>query len=296
MATSTAVKTVTVDSGVEVFYREAHPASAKDIGALPVLLLLHGFPSSSFQYRNLIPRLATKYRVIAPDFPGYGFTVVPEARKYEYTFVSLANTTAAFVDALGIKKFGMYVFDYGAPTGFRLALQRPDAVTAIISQNGNAYEDGFGEQFWAPIKAVWADPSAANLQKLAGLSSFETTKFQYVDGAPNASVIPPETFNLDYYLMTRPGNGEVQLKYIIDYKTNVPLYPRFHEYFRERRPPILAIWGKNDTIFVPPGADAFKRDQPDAVVKFVDGGHFALESALDEIASEILAFLAKNGI
>ncbi|KAI0670781.1 alpha/beta hydrolase fold protein [Trametes maxima] len=296
MAAPTQVKTVSVDDGIDVFYREAFPASAKDSDALPVVLLLHGFPSSSFQYRNLIPRLAEKYRVIAPDLPGYGFTVVPESRKYEYSFASLTKTTAAFLDALKIQKFAVYVFDYGAPTAFRLALQRPDAITAIITQNGNAYDEGLGEAFWAGLKKAWEDPSPENLKPLETLVAFETTKFQYLDGAPNPSAIPPETYNLDYYLMTRPGNAAIQLAIALDYKTNVALYPEFHAYFRTRRPPTLAVWGKHDKIFVPAGAEAFKRDNPNAVVKFVDGGHFALESALEDISEEILSFLTRVGI
>ncbi|KAH9891687.1 alpha/beta hydrolase fold protein [Cubamyces lactineus] len=296
MAAPTQVKTVTVDDGIELFYREAFPASAKDPSILPVVLLLHGFPSSSFQYRNLIQRLAVKYRVLAPDFPGYGFTVVPAARKYEYTFASLTKTTIAFLDALKVAKFAVYVFDYGAPTGFRIALERPDAITAIITQNGNAYVEGLGQPFWSGPQKAWADPSPENIKALAYLIEFDTTKWQYVNGAPDPSVIPPETYHLDYYLMTRPGNGDIQVGYLLDYKTNIPLYPQFQEFFRTRRPPTLAVWGKHDQIFVPPGAEAYKRDNPDAIVKLLDAGHFALETSLDEISSDILAFLEKNGI
>ncbi|TBU62350.1 alpha/beta-hydrolase [Dichomitus squalens] len=298
MAAPTQVKTVTVDGGVEVFYREAVPASASaaDPSALPVVLLLHGFPASSFQYRNLIPVLAARYRVLAPDLPGYGFTAIPAARAYEYTFAALADTVAAFLDALAITEFAVYVFDYGAPTAFRLALQRPKAIKAIVSQNGNAYEDGFGEDFWAPVKKAWADPSEENLAALEKVTSLEVTKWQYTNGAPDPSAVPPETYHLDYYLMTRPGNAAIQLKLLLDYGTNVRLYPEFHKYFREHQPPVLAVWGKNDAIFVPPGAEAFKRDNANVTVKLVDAGHFALESALEEIDKEILNFFEKHGI
>ncbi|KAI0349470.1 alpha/beta hydrolase fold protein [Trametes cingulata] len=296
MAASTQVKSITVDDGIDVLYREALPVSTQDPSTLPVVLLLHGFPSSSFQYRNLIPRLATRYRVIAPDLPGYGFTVVSASREYEYTFASLAETVAAFLDALKIEKFAVYAFDYGAPTIFRIALQRPHAITALITQNRNAYIEGMGEEFWAPLKKAWADPTPENLQALEPLVSFETTKSQYTTGSPDPSAIPPETYHLDYFLMTRPGNADVQVSLALDYKNNVALYPEFHKYFREYRPPTLAAWGKNDEIFVPAGAEAFKRDNPNAIVKFVDAGHFALETALDEVAAEFLAFLDQVGL
>ncbi|KAH9854725.1 hydrolase [Lenzites betulinus] len=296
MAAPTQIKTVIVDNGVEIFYREAVPASTQAVNALPVILLLHGFPSSSFQYRNLIPRLAEKYRVVAPDLPGFGFTVVPEARKYECTFASIANTTAAFLDALKITKFVVYAFDYGAPTAFRTALQRPEAIMAIISQNGNAYEEGLGASHWATSRAVWADPTPERVKALEARLTFDARKGQYVNGSPDPSVIPPETYHLDYYLITRPGNKEIQLSYFVDYGTNVALYPQFQEYFRTYRPPTLAVWGKNDPSFIPAGAEAFKKDNPDAIVKFVDAGHFALETSLEEITQEILSFLVGIGI
>ncbi|CAL1713311.1 unnamed protein product [Somion occarium] len=279
-------KTVTVDEGVEVFYREAGLSSA------PNILLLHGFPSSSFQFRNLIPLLATKYHVVAPDLPGFGFTVVPEARKYAYTFDSFAKTIGAFVDALKLEKYAIYIFDYGAPTGLRLMLDRPGSVTAIISQNGNAYMIGLGD-FWESVQAYWEDPEG-HRENLRNLLTLESTKWQYVSGAPNPESIAPETYHLDYYLMTRPGNAHIQLDLILDYKTNVVLYPTFHKYFRQHKPPTLAIWGKNDQIFVPAGAEAYKKDLPDVQVKLLDTGHFALETHLEEIASEILAFLEKH--
>ncbi|EIW59224.1 alpha/beta hydrolase fold protein [Trametes versicolor FP-101664 SS1] len=296
MAAPTQVKTITVDNGIDVFYREAVPVSSQDPSALPVVLLLHGFPSSSFQYRDLIPRLAHKYRVIAPDLPGYGFTVVPEARKYEYTFASITTTIISFLDALKIAKFAVYVFDYGAPTAFRLALQRPEAITALITQNGNAYVEGLGASFWAPLQDAWANPTPEKVKALYAFLDLATTKSQYVTGSPDPSVIPPEVYYLDYYLMTRPGNADIQVGLFLDYKNNVALYPEFHKYFRTHRPPTLAVWGKNDQIFVPAGAEAFKKDLPDAVIKFVDAGHFALETALDKISGEILTFLARVGI
>ncbi|KAJ3523134.1 hypothetical protein NM688_g8776 [Phlebia brevispora] len=284
----THVKTVKAD-GVEVFYREAGPANASTI------LLLHGFPSSSFQYRNLIPILATKYHVIAPDLPGYGFTEVPDSRKYEYTFASFAKTIGAFVDALDIKTFAIYVFDYGAPTGFRLALERPQSITAIISQNGNAYEDGLGK-FWDPAKVFWKDRTEKTSEPIAALITLKGVTWQYLNGAPHPETVPPEAYNLDYYLVNRPGNPQIQLDVFWNYQTNLPEYPKFQEYFRKYQPPTLAIWGKYDEIFIPPGAEAYKRDNPKAEVKLLDGGHFTLETHLDVIATEILAYLAKHNV
>jgi pimeloyl-ACP methyl ester carboxylesterase len=274
------IRTINVD-GVNLFYREAGSPTA------PVFLLLHGFPSSSFQYRNLIPLLAAKYHVLAPDLPGFGFTEVPEQRKYTYTFESFKNTVKAFLDKLGVEKFAMYVFDYGAPTGFRLALERPDAVTAFVSQNGNAYVEGLGS-FWDGVKKYWEDPKAENREALQWLTGFDATKFQYVTGAPDANVLAPEAWHLDAALLARPGNDAIQLDIFYDYRKNVELYSQFQKFFREKQPRALIIWGKNDPIFIPPGAEAFKRDLPHATVKLVDGGHFALESHLEEIANEIL--------
>jgi pimeloyl-ACP methyl ester carboxylesterase len=274
--------------GVNVFYREAGPADS------PVVLLLHGFPTSSFQYRELIPRLADKYRVIAPDLPGFGFTEVPEKRQYKYTFDALAETMAAFTNALGLKRYALYVFDYGAPTGFRLAMARPERVTAIISQNGNAYEDGLGDA-WAPIRQFWSDPSAANREEVRKAAvSFEGIKFQYVHGVPNPERIAPEGYWLDYAMVSRPGNTDIQLDLFLDYANNVKLYPKFQEYFRKSKPPLLAIWGKNDPFFIPPGAEAYKRDISNATVQFLDTGHFALETHVEEIASAVRELLAKN--
>jgi pimeloyl-ACP methyl ester carboxylesterase len=274
--------------GVNVFYREAGPADG------PVVLLLHGFPASSFQYRELIPRLADKYRVIAPDLPGFGFTEVPETRKYKYSFDALAQTVLAFTDALGLKRYALYVFDYGAPTGFRLAMARPERVTAIVSQNGNAYEDGLGDS-WAPIRRYWSDPSAANREEVRKAAvSFEGIKFQYMHGVPNPEAVKPEGYWLDYALVNRPGNTDIQLDLFLDYANNVKLYPKFQEYFRKSKPPLLAIWGKNDPFFTPPGAEAYKRDIPNATVQFLNTGHFALETHVEEIAAAVRELLGKN--
>ncbi|TCD68589.1 hypothetical protein EIP91_010378 [Steccherinum ochraceum] len=286
---ATLIKQITVDDGISVFYREAGSPTA------PKILLLHGFPTSSFQYRNLITRLAEKYHVLAPDFPGFGFTEVPEERKYKYTFDNLTKTLTAWIDALKLTKYAIYIFDYGSPTGLRVALQRPQAITAIITQNGNAYEEGLGP-FWDTIRKFWVDPATERAGFLKLFTSFETTKSQYVLGAPDPTAIPPETYHLDYYLINRPGNPEIQVDIMFDYQNNVKLYPTFHKYFREYNPPTLAVWGKTDPFFVPAGAEAYKRDNPKAEVKFLDAGHFPLESHNDEIADLILAFLAKHNI
>jgi pimeloyl-ACP methyl ester carboxylesterase len=273
--------------GVNVFYREAGAADA------PVVLLLHGFPTSSFQYRELIPRLADKYRVIAPDLPGFGFTAVPGARGYKYSFDALAQTIIAFTDALKLTRYALYVFDYGAPTGFRVAMERPERVTAIVSQNGNAYEDGLGDA-WAPIRRYWATPSAENREAVRKELSPDGVRWQYQVGAPDADAIDPVGYTLDAAMMARPGNMEIQLDLFLDYANNVKLYPAFQEYFRKSKPPLLAIWGKNDPFFIPPGAEAFRRDIPNAIVQFLDTGHFALETHPEEIAVAMRDFLARN--
>src|SRR3984957_636723 len=272
--------------GVTVFYRESGPADA------PVVLLLHGFPTSSFQYRELIPRLADRYRVIAPDLPGFGFTTIPDDRHYKYSFESLANTMLAFTDALHLKRYAMYVFDYGAPTGFRLAMARPERVTAIVSQNGNAYEEGLGDA-WAPIRRYWSDPSAENRAAIRPALTLEGLRHEYSVGIPNPEVIAPEGYTLDAALMARPGNVEIQLDLFLDYANNVKLYPAFQEYFRKSKPPLLAIWGKRDPYFIPAGAEAFRRDIPNATVQFLDTGHFALETHLEDDTSAMRQFLAK---
>ncbi|KAF8862256.1 putative hydrolase, partial [Acephala macrosclerotiorum] len=272
----------------KVFYREAGPKDA------PVILLLHGFPASSHQYRNLIPLLSQKYRVVAPDLPGFGFTEVPSQLNYKYTFDNLAISIEAFLDALSIKRFSVYVFDYGAPTGFRLALRRPESIQAIISQNGNAYEEGLGDA-WGPIQQYWKSGSASDRAVVRGnVLTLETTKWQYDTGSKVP--VAPEAPYLDFALMQRPGNFDIQLDLFYDYQNNVRIYPQFHEYFRKSQVPILVAWGKHDPFFIPPGAEAFKRDVKGAEVHLLDAGHFAVETNTEEIAGLMLKFLEKNGI
>ena len=273
--------------GVEIFYREA---GASDT---PVLLLLHGFPASSFQYRELIPRLADRFRVIAPDLPGFGFTEVPEARSYHYSFENLAKTILAFTKALKLDRYAIYVFDYGAPVGFRLALAQPERVTAIISQNGNAYEEGLGDA-WAPIRAYWEEPTVQHRDALRPFLTLEAIREQYTTGAPNPAAVAPEGYWLDTALMQRPGNTDIQLDLFLDYRTNVALYPAFHEYFRKFQPPTLAIWGKHDPFFLPAGAEAYRKDNPAAKVQLLDAGHFALETHVEDIAAAIREVLAPS--
>ncbi len=273
--------------GVTVFYREAGAPEA------PVVMLLHGFPTSSFQYRELIPRLADKYRVIAPDLPGFGFTEIQAKRQYKYTFDALAQTMLAFTDALHLSRYALYVFDYGAPTGFRMALARPERVTAIVSQNGNAYEEGLGDA-WAPIQRYWREPTAENREMLRNALGPEGFRSQYTDGVPHPETIAPEGYTLDAAMIERPGNMEIQLDLFLDYANNVKLYPAFQEYFRKAKPPLLAIWGKYDPFFIPPGAEAFRRDNPNAMVQFLETGHFALETHVEEVAVAMRKFLAKN--
>jgi pimeloyl-ACP methyl ester carboxylesterase len=273
--------------GVRVFYREAGPADA------PVVLLLHGFPTSSFQYRELIPRLADRYRVIAPDLPGFGFTEVPEERRYRYTFDALANTIDKFIHALGLTRYALYVFDYGAPTGFRIAMAHPERVTAIVSQNGNAYEEGLGDA-WAPIRRYWAQPTSENREAIRTVLNTDGMRQEYASGIANPEQIAPEGYTLDGALMARPGNQDIQLDLFLDYANNVKLYPSFHEYFRKSQPPLFAIWGKNDPYFIPAGAEAFRRDISNAIVEFLDTGHFALETHCNVIAAAIRDFFAKT--
>lgn len=285
----TTIHTIEAD-GVSVFYRAAGDTAA------PVVLLLHGFPSSSFMFRELIPRLADRYRVIAPDLPGFGFTRVPPERRYAYSFDGLAKTIAAFNEALKINRFALYVFDYGAPTGFRLAVAHPDRVTAIVSQNGNAYEEGLGDA-WGPIRKYWAEPSAENREVIRkNILNLEGTRWQYTHGVANPDSIPPESYTLDAALLERPGNKDIQLDLFLDYASNVKLYPKFQEYFRRSKPPLLAIWGKNDPFFVPAGAEAFRKDVPNAQVEFLDTGHFAIESHVIEIAAAMKEFLDNSGV
>jgi pimeloyl-ACP methyl ester carboxylesterase len=273
--------------GVNVFYREAGPADA------PVVLLLHGFPTSSFQYRNLIPLLADKYHVIAPDLPGFGFTEVPAERDYKYSFENLAKTIEAFTDALHLKHYALYVFDYGAPTGFRLAMAHPERVTAIVSQNGNAYEEGLGDA-WAPIQRYWREPTLANRNAIRPGLTPEGMKHEYSVGIAHPERIDPAGYTLDGALLQRPGNVDIQLDLFLDYANNVKLYPAFQEYFRKSQPPLLAVWGDKDLYFIPPGAKAFQRDLPKATVQFLDTGHFALETHVEEVALATRAFLEKS--
>jgi pimeloyl-ACP methyl ester carboxylesterase len=285
----TSVRTVEAD-GVRVFYREAGHLQA------PVVLLLHGFPSSSFMYRELIPRLADRYRVIAPDLPGFGFTEVPKERKYTYTFDALAATVDAFTQAIKINRYALYIFDYGAPTGLRLAMAHPERVAAIVSQNGNAYEEGLGDA-WGPIRRYWAFPNAENREVIAkNVLTLEGTRWQYTHGVVDPDSVAPESYTLDQALMERPGNKDIQLDLFLNYASNVALYPKFQEYFRKSKPPLLAIWGKNDPFFIPAGAEAFRRDIPGAQVKMLDTGHFALETHVVEIAAEMKKFLEANGV
>jgi pimeloyl-ACP methyl ester carboxylesterase len=272
--------------GVSIFYREAGPEDA------PVVLLLHGFPTSSFQYRELIPRLADRYRVIAPDLPGFGFTGVPPERHYKYSFDSLAHTILAFTEALQLKRYALYVFDYGAPTGFRLAMGHPERITAIVSQNGNAYEEGLGDA-WAPIRRYWNQPTSENREAIRKVLNLEGMRREYSSGIPNPDLIAPEGYTLDAALMARPGNTDIQLDLFLDYANNVKLYPAFQDYFRKAKPPLLAIWGSRDPYFIPAGAAAFGRDIPGADVRFLDTGHFALETHVEEIALAMREFLAK---
>lgn len=274
--------------GVRVFYREAGDPSA------PVMLLLHGFPSSSHMFRDLIPLLAAHYRVIAPDLPGFGFTEVPEARGYRYSFDNLAITMGHFVDALKLTRYALYVFDYGAPVGFRLAVAQPQRVSALVSQNGNAYLEGLGDA-WAPIRAYWAEPTAANREVIRNaVLSLEGTRYQYLHGVERPELVAPESWMLDLLLMQRPGNDEIQLDLFLDYRNNLTLYPQFQAFFKAAQVPTLVIWGKHDPFFIPPGAHAYKTDNPNAVVELLDTGHFALETHAEHIAQRILAVLPRG--
>jgi pimeloyl-ACP methyl ester carboxylesterase len=286
--TVTSIHRVEAD-GVRVFYRTAGAPNS------PVVLLLHGFPTSSFMFRELIPRLATHYRVIAPDLPGFGFTEVPEERRYVYSFDRLAATINAFTQALKIRRFALYVFDYGAPTGFRLAMAHPDRVSAIVSQNGNAYEEGLGDA-WGPIRKYWAEPTLENREILnKNILTLEGTRWQYTYGVRDPESVPPESYTLDAALLERPGNKDIQLDLFLDYASNVKLYPAFQDYFRKAKPPLLAIWGKNDPFFITAGAEAFRKDIPNARVEFLDTGHFATETHFIEIAAAMKDFLTTNG-
>jgi len=273
--------------GNKVFYREAGPKNA------PNILLLHGFPTSSHMFRNLIPGLSERYHVIAPDLPGFGFSDAPDRKRFRYTFDTLAKVIGSFVEAIGLEKYAIYVFDYGAPVGFRLALAHPERITAIISQNGNAYEEGLS-QGWNPIQRYWKEPSSENRAALREFLTPEATKSQYLYGVQDATLVAPEAYTLDSALLARPGNDEIQLDLFLDYASNVALYPKFQEYFRTRKPPLLAVWGKDDPFFLPPGAEAFKRDNSNAEIHFYDTGHFALETHAAEITETIAGFLQRT--
>ncbi|KAI5852473.1 alpha/beta hydrolase fold protein [Morchella snyderi] len=284
------INTIAAD-GLSIFYRTAGSPT------LPVILLLHGFPTSSHQFRHIIPLLSHNYHVIAPDLPGFGFTQVPASRNYQYTFANIATSIIAFIDALKLTKFSVYIFDYGAPTGLRIALERPESITAIITQNGNAYTEGLGE-FWNPIKEFWVEDTPQKREELSkALLTFDATKWQYEFGVTDParlSAIEPEGYYLDQALMERSGNKDIQLGLFKDYENNVALYPRFQEYLNEKQPPVLALWGRNDAIFVPAGAEAFKRDVKKVEIKFFETGHFALETHLKEISLAVVKFLGNN--
>lgn len=281
---STKNQVLSLSNEIDVFYREAGNVNN------PKILLLHGFPSSSRQYRNLMNKLSSRFHCIAPDLPGFGYTKVPSS--YKHTFENMANTISSFIDAIKFHEFSVYIFDYGAPTFFRLVLQRPDLkITSVITQNGNAYIEGLGQEFWAPVKAFWAEDTPDTREGVGMALTLETTKFQYIHGVPDPKVLDPECWLLDYALMEREGQRDIQLGLFKDYKNNTELYPEFQKWLRESKVRVLAVWGENDVIFVKEGAEAFRRDVPDVVVKFVDSGHFALENCLEDIVQEIFAFL-----
>src|SRR5437899_2319749 len=273
--------------GNRLFYREAGPETA------PAILLLHGFPTSSLMFRNLIPALTDRYHVVAPDLPGFGFSDAPNRKQFRYTFENLTKAIDSFTESIGLERFAIYVFDYGAPVGVRLALPRRERINAIISQNGNAYVEGLS-QGWNPSQKYWKEPTPENRAALRDFLKPETTKWQYVHGVQDESQVAPESYVLDSALLARPGNDEIQLDLFLDYASNVALYPKFQAYFRTKQTPLLAVWGENDPFFLPPGAEAFKRDNPKAEVHFYETGHFALETHHQEIAGAIRDFLSRK--
>ncbi len=269
--------------GIKVFYREAGVEDA------PVLLLLHGFPTASHMFRDLIPLLSNRFRVVAPDLPGFGQSEMPAREQFSYTFECLAQIIDQFTEALHLTRFGLYIFDYGAPVGLRIALRHPERVVAIISQNGNAYEEGLNGG-WKSLREYWEKPTQEGREALRSAFTPATTLYQYMQGVQDVSLVSPDGPALDNYYLARPGAHELQLDLFLDYASNVALYPRFQKYFRTHKPPLLAVWGRNDPYFVPAGAEAFKRDIPNAEVHLLDTGHFALETHSSEIASRIVAF------
>jgi pimeloyl-ACP methyl ester carboxylesterase len=277
--------TIDVD-GLDVFYRQAGNPGA------PKVLLLHGFPSSSHMFRDLIPRLADRFHVIAPDLPGFGRTAMPARDGFSFTFDNIARVIDRFTERVGIDRFAVYVFDYGAPTGFRIAMWHPERITAIITQNGNAYEEGLSDG-WNPIRAYWREPSPANREALRAFLTPAATLWQYTHGVPDATLVSPDGYALDDFYLARPGADEIQLDLFRDYASNVALYPEFHNYFRKHQPPLLAVWGQNDPFFLPAGAEAFRRDIPAADIRFFDTGHFALETHAEPIALAIQQFLSR---
>jgi len=272
--------------GIGVFYREAGPKDA------PTILLLHGFPTAGHMFRDLIPQLSDRFRLVAPDLPGFGQSDLPDRSRFSYTFDNIAKVIERFTEVIGLSHFAIYVFDYGAPTGFRLAVRHPERITAIISQNGNAYEEGLSDG-WNPIRAYWQEASPANREALRSFLTPDTTLWQYTHGISDPTAVSPDGYSLDNFYLARPGADEIQLDLFGDYKRNVALYPTFQNYFRTHKPPFLAAWGKNDPFFLPQGAEAFRRDIPDAHIHFFDTAHFALETHANEIAALIRDFLAR---
>ncbi|TFV33503.1 alpha/beta hydrolase [Streptomyces sp. T1317-0309] len=273
--------------GRQIFYRGQAARCA-------AVVLLHGFPTSSFMFRNLIPILGERYHVIAPDHLGFGLSDAPSADEFDYTFDALTDLTKGLLDHLGIRRYAMYVQDYGAPIGWRLAMNDPDAVTAVVTQNGNGYDEGFVEGFWKTVRDYQREQTPQTEAAIRSALTLDVTRWQYLTGVADESVVSPDTWHHDYQLLSRPGNDEIQLKLFRDYATNPPLYPDLHAYLREHRPPLLAVWGRNDPIFGPAGAEAFAQDVPDAEIHLLEGGHFLLESALDEAAALITDFLVRN--
>ena len=272
--------------GIKVFYREA---GSKDA---PTILLLHGFPTAGHMFRDLIPQLADRLHLVAPDLPAFGQSDMPSRSVFTYTFENVANVIDRFTEVVGLQRFAIYVFDYGAPVGFRLAVRHPDRITAIITQNGNAYEEGLSSG-WDTVRAYWREPSTANREALRSFLAPETTRWQYMQGVLDVTAVSPDGYSLDNFYLARLGADEIQLDLFGDYKTNVALYPTFQDYFRSHKPRVLAVWGKNDPFFLPAGAEAFKRDIPEATVQFFDTGHFALETHAKEIAAAIGNFFAR---